>query len=282
MISFESNTFEAVYGFLANQVAHADRVDQKRWQGIDVSKDPSAACYELKNVAFEVSLSAGGALSIDDWREDIKPNLPWADDHFLERVGGEPLNPGSQWKNWPWAGSARKFANVDGFKFNHTYAERLWPRWARMTPGGKFTSENPKPDTAGHSGINYRYGDLRDLVELLVDDPSTRQAYIPLFFPEDTGISDGGRKPCTLGYQFTLRDGRLNIWYPMRSCDFARHFRDDCYLAVRLLLWVIDQCRIADPTDWGEVIPGSYSMWITSLHIFENDRRQIMNRVCQH
>lgn len=126
-------------------------------------------------------------------------------------------------------------------------------------------------------GINWSYGDLSDLVDLLAHEPTTRQAWIPLFFPEDTGTGDGGRKPCTLGYNFLCRRGQLHVWYPLRSCDFVRHFPDDCYLAVRLLLWVLDRCREIDPDVWDSVVPGTYAMHCTSLHVFANDLIQMRN-----
>lgn len=262
--------FPGVWSQLSTLMRSALQVDNARWQGINVAKDPSARMYELRNVCFEVDL--GGVEDLDHWRREITPNLPWADDHFAERVGGHPLNPGVEWANWPWGKSAAKFRDA-GEQFNHTYQERLWPRYARMTPEGIL-------QTQGHGltprkGIAWEYGDLDSIVDLLIRDPFTRQAWIPLFFPEDTGWADGGRKPCTLGYQFLRRGEGLHMWYPLRSCDLVRHFADDCYLAVRLLLWVLDRCREKDPEEWNGARPGTYAMHMTSLHCFENDRRTL-------
>lgn len=142
-------------------------------------------------------------------------------------------------------------------RFNHSYADRLWPK--RLEGGSDFV------------GQHWTYGDLNDFVDLLVKYPNTRQAWIPLFFPEDTGIADDARKMCSLGYQVIVRGGQSHIWYPLRSCDFVRHWRDDCYLAVRLLLWVTDQCRLRSEA-WRNIVPGTYSMHMTSLHIFEGDQ----------
>jgi thymidylate synthase len=125
-------------------------------------------------------------------------------------------------------------------------------------------------------GVRYRYGDLGDVVDLLVKNPLTRNAYLPVWFPEDTGIVHGGRAPCTLGYLFRLRDNALSIAYYIRSCDFRRHFQDDVYLTIRLLLWVIERCREKDRR-WDSVVPGKFSMHIGSLHIFKNDYRQMFH-----
>lgn len=281
MLSLQMKNFADVRGFLTNQIMSAPQVKTERWQGLDVKDNPAATSYELRNVCFEVPLS--GVEDLAHWRADTAANIPWADDHFLERVGGEPLNPGVQWKSWPWATSADRHRNGDSI-FNHTYMERLWPKWARKTVGGElpitYGTRKLPPRLSGitsHLGITSTYGDLQDLVELLVKEPFTRQAWIPLFFPEDTGWGDGGRKPCTLGYQIMIRmEGETpfaHIWYPLRSVDLIRHFPDDCYLAVRLLIWVLQECRARDPKFWNGVAVGSYAMHMTSLHIFENDKR---------
>ena len=131
----------------------------------------------------------------------------------------------------------------------------------------------PDKDPRPKYGIAHYYGDLQDVVDLLSAEPHNRQSFIPLFFPEDTGMGDGGRKPCTIGYQFICREDQLHIWYPLRSCDFVRHWQDDCYMAVRLLLWVLDRCREKNPGFWSKVTPGTYAMHMTSLHIFAGDRK---------
>jgi hypothetical protein len=262
-------SFSTVDQILDKALREAPAVRTERWQGVAHNQDTR----ELLNASFTVDLQ--GIEELDHWRQDIRTNLPWADDHFLERVGGQPLNPGVQWANWPWGRSAGNFKQE---RFNHTYMERLWPKFARRTedgqlPMGKGARKYPRIDNRPRLGIAWAYGDLLDLVELLAAEPHTRQAWIPLFFPEDTGPADGGRKPCTLGYQIIVRDGKAHIYYPLRSCDFIRHWADDCYLAVRLLQWIIDQCRLKSDA-WYDISPGTYSMHMTSLHIFETDLKE--------
>lgn len=373
----------------------AQTVHTERWQGADISKKPEMRTEELLNAHIVIPLK--GIEDLDHWRKDIKPNLPWADDHFAERTCGEPLNPGKAWEYWPYNKSADKFrtpalgprlpvqdwAYLAGFLDGEGtiyYRPKALPRWqgvvrvyqkslpvlqhlfgtfkvGKIVVRGEGEWESTLPDGSpcdnpmcywqinainevrwlltellphlhvkkakakealdviagspingswnedskkkvwdqeweprfNHSymsrlwpkhldsgspmmGHGWTYGDLRDLVELLANEPLTRQAWIPLFFPEDTGRGDGGRKPCTLGYQFFMRNNLLHIYYPLRSCDYVRHMRDDCYLAVRLLLWVLDRCRELNPEVWNTVRPGIYSMHMTSLHIFANDR----------
>lgn len=278
-------TFQGARGryeqaFLSPQ---ANRIVPGRWQGVDVSTKPEMATWELLNQSFCVPLRS--IETLEYWATDTGANLPWADVHFAERVGGNPLNPGESWKSWPWGHSADKFRIHEG-QFDHTYMERFWPKYAGYGDrvDDLLTEENHKKDPREpvmvwkRQGIRFEYGDLNDLVEHLLEDPTTRQAYLPVWFPEDGTCK--GRKPCTLGYHFIQRYGYLHITYYIRSCDFVRHWGDDCYLAVRLLLWILDRLRERDGR-WLSVMPGLYTMHIVSLHIFENDRAQIQAKASE-
>ena len=235
------------------------------WQGVDISQKPEMATHELLNYTFQVPVCTTDLFLLGS---DIKPNLPWADDHFQERVCGYPLNPGKEWANWPYAKSADTFRDSNG-QFNHSYMERYWPRLAGGTMD--FSDREPYEETRiPNRGVRGVYGDLDDVVNQLVNDPTTRQAYLPIFFPEDTGAVNGGRVPCSLGYHFILRGGYLHISYWLRSCDLVRHFRDDIYLTVRLLLWMVEELKQRS-MELKEVKPGIYTMYITSLHCFRND-----------
>lgn len=263
--------FPEVYQYLKDLFSHhTERVHTERWQGIDISNRPEAEMYEILFQGFEIPMVTE---DLEYHRLMIQPNLPWADDHFEERVCGEPLNPGVEWKNWPYALRADSFR--DEGQFNHNYMERYWPKFAGITPDGKLTERvalyTPR------RGIRHEYGDLQNVVNLLCKEPLTRQAYMPVWFPEDTGDIHNGRKPCSLGYHFIVRQEKLHVVYDIRSCDFIRHFRDDVYLTIRLALWVLDQCKKDDLTRppeyqvWKDIDPGLFIMHITSLHMFRND-----------
>lgn len=236
----------------------AMQVRGSRWQGVDISTKPEMATRELLNQSLQVPLR--GLEELDYWATDTGANLPWADVHFDERVGGEPLNPGESWKSWPWGHSADKFRVHEG-QFDHTYMERFWPKRA----GNEHTRCNMDRHLFG---IRFEYGDLNDLVAHLQEDPLTRQAYLPIWFPEDGTCK--GRKPCTLGYHFINRYDYLHVTYYIRSCDFVRHWGDDCYLTVRLLLWILDRLRERDER-WRVVKPGMFTFHCVSLHLFEAD-----------
>lgn len=223
------------------------KVVTEKWQGIDNTQNPM---WETLNTSFSFVIPK----TIQELREEVKPNLPWADDHFQERVGGEPINPGNEYKNWPFYVYKKendKF-RTENEKFSHSYMERIW--------------------TPALEGIRYEYGNFDKVLDLLQNEPFTRQAFLPIWFPEDTGATHGGRVPCTIGYHFIRRAEWFHVVYYIRSCDYLRHFRDDIYLAIRKLHWILDNLKERDPEKWGNVTPGTYTMHITSLHVFEAEK----------
>ncbi len=220
-------------------------VKPHKWQAIEAI----LGMWEVFNYAFTCKISE----DIDELKKQIQPNLPWADIHFKERVGGEPLNPPPSYSLWPYYRQDENWRRVDK-KFSHSYPERMW--------------------TPKLQGIRYKYGDLKDVITLLSSDPYTRQAFLPLWFPEDTGAVHGERVPCTIGYWFIHRDNNLSIIYPIRSCDFRRHLRNDIYLACRLLLWVLNELRKEDKY-WNNIKPGTLTMQIWNLHVFEGEQNFI-------
>lgn len=228
-------------------------IQTESWQGISIKGKPYTEMLEKLFVSFQAPMPRN-TLTL---KNEIKPNLPWADNHFLERIGGEPLNPGEAFKEWPFYGRDKEMRPEDE-KFSHTYMERYWPKNANR-------------------GIRYEYGDLLDVIGLLGREPHTRQAFLPIWFPEDTGNKNNVRVPCTLGYHFILRESYLHVVYYIRSCDYFRHFRDDIYLTCRLVLWLVDELRRSAslPLIWDDVKPGLFTMHITSLHIFSIETNKL-------
>lgn len=224
---------------------HDNGVDVKTatWQGGDAPD----AMIELIHAGFVAPMYADELSAT----EALAPWQPWASDHFQERTGGLPLNPPPSNAHWAKAGSAGDYlSKVDPTKFSHSYPERMW---ASKVPG--FSQ-----------GYRFANGDLGHLVEVLRKDPTTRQAYLPLWFPEDiTAALDGERVPCTLGYHFMMREGQLHVFYPMRSLDAVRHLHNDLWFVNMLALWVIQQAGL-------DAVPGLLNFQASSLHCFKNDR----------
>lgn len=183
---------------------------------------------EILNASFEAKIPE----TFLEITKQCNPTLPWAEVHFEERVSGLPLNPPPSYSQW--LKNAGDSLEANG-KFSHSYPERM-------------------------------HENLFKLVELFKRDPHTRQGYLPIWFPEDGLTSLQNRRvPCTLGWHWILRDGSLNCFYPMRSCDAIRHFHNDVYFAARLTLWLIEQAKL-------DAAPGYLNFHAVSFHCFANDR----------
>lgn len=206
-------------------------VRPKTMQDKIIEGNPEYETTELQNYCYTI---------LDANSKDI-PNVtqPWADAEFIERItepkDGEFINPGEAWK-------LRENVWGEFFhngKFGYSYNELIWNN-------NQFTK----------------------IVERLKQDPDSRQLWISLWDPtRDPDLLGGvSRVPCSLGYGFQVREGKLNMHYIMRSCDFSTHFANDVYLAIKLLEYV------AELTGY-EV--GNFTHSIFSLHIYRKDLKEV-------
>lgn len=217
---------------------HGQIIETKSWQGL---KNPPA---------FKEYLHAYSVIpmtdNVDQLKGECDPFLPWADLHFQERISGAPLNPPPSHQLWL-KGNERFMSSDD--QFSHSYPERFW--------ASKVQDHS--------TGIRFSIGDYQDLITLLQKEPDTRQAYLPIWFPEDIfAATMGERVPCTLGYHFIVRNGQLDLFYPMRSCDVLRHMHNDIYMANLLALDVIRKAGL-------DCKVGDLHFHVTSLHCFKDD-----------
>ena len=161
---------------------------------------------------------------------------PWADAEFDERINpAGNINPGSAWE-------LRKDVWTEYMhegKMAYTYNERIM-----------FNNQ------------------LEKIIERLKADHDSRQLWLSIWNPGIDPDKLGGisRVPCSLGYNFQFRDGKLNMHYVMRSCDFNTHFRNDVYLAIRLLEYVAERAGL-------EV--GNFTHTMFSLHVYKKDIKEV-------
>lgn len=252
---------------MADKLLQTEPFNAGKWQQLDVSGSNAHDTYELQNVTAWYEMPEEG----DEAIRCIEPDLPWAEGHFQERVAGWPVNPGDWHDKWPYHANGAEL-HLRGKIYDHNYMERFWPTKLYFEMGEipdhiKGAAVAPVPFT----GYRFGVGDLDDVVRQLADNIGTRQAYLPIFFPEDTGATQGQRVPCTLGYHFMVRDGRLNLTYHMRSCEVYRHFTNDVYMAVRLAQWV----RAFLHARGHKIDMGQLTMQIASFHGFVGDREKI-------
>lgn len=158
---------------------------------------------------------------------------------ILDRVDRNRLNPGNSYKIrmdlWQKLMSKR-----DDGKFDYTYSER----------------------------INYE-AQLDNAIDALKDDIHSRRAMIMIFQPEDTMESVGfqTRIPCSISYQFLIRNNKLMVLYYIRSNDYFKHFAIDIWLTHAIQDYVCQQLQ--------EVYPGlkvgSLNYYAGSFHAYNED-----------
>lgn len=163
---------------------------------------------------------------------------------FLDRLSENHRNPGSSYKYRPHIWS--EF--LHNGKFAYTYNERMKPQIVRT-----FEELRTRPETRQaiinlHTNICPTFKDGLNIVTPSMD-----------FF--NTGGS--GRIPCSMYYQFMIRENKLDLIYTMRSCDFLTHFPVDLMLALRLQTFFANNLA--------EVEVGTFTYFTGSLHAYMKD-----------
>ena len=163
--------------------------------------------------------------------------LKYCEQEIRDRTSGEELNPGNSYliRNDYWS----NFLEGTG-KFSYQYAERL--------------------------NMNHQF---ESVINCLRNDPGTRQAVLSMWYPEldmvDTKLGGGNRIPCSLNYQFMIRNNRLHCIYHMRSSNFFEHLPIDLICAAGMMNYVVE--RLQDTYPGLKV--GSLSYLGGSLHGFK-------------
>ena len=122
-------------------------------------------------------------------------------------------------------------------------------------------------DELGRVNSNYGYqwqreNQLDNVIEMLKDNPNTRQATISIY--DGKQIESGVYKydtPCTYAVQFTIVDDKLNMCVTMRSNDLWYGFCNDQYCFSRLQLMIADKL---------EIRLGTYFHFAHNLHLYNN------------
>ena len=161
-------------------------------------------------------------------------HFDWAQGELHERLGDVEHNPGEAWKLWPelWT----KYLDESGH-FDYTYRQQIWS-WRQ----------------------------IECVVLELEARPNSRRAVISIW-DDKRGSARQHRKqrvPCSMYYQFFLRDGNLDMIYNMRSCDLITHYPYDVALACGLRDDVIRRLE-------GAVKPGWFQHHAGSLHAYRKD-----------
>jgi len=171
-----------------------------------------------------------------EWLKSLGYNLDWAKEEFEERVSPFPINPGRAWERREKAWS--EF--IHNGKFSYTYNERIREQ-------------------------------LNEIIDLLNTKPHSRQAIITIYDQHSDLKNAGGQRriPCSMYYQFFIREGKLHLIYNIRSNDFKEHFPYDVWLAAEMQKYVADRNRTVS----GKC--GDFIYFCGSLHTFMRDSQEM-------
>lgn len=100
------------------------------------------------------------------------------------------------------------------------------------------------------------------IIQELISRPNTRQAILSFYESTKDMMNWGGndRVPCSLTYQFLIRDNMLHIIYNQRSCDYTLFYASDVYTTIKLMQYVAKRVGVE---------PGYFYHMLGSLHTFK-------------
>lgn len=161
----------------------------------------------------------------------------YCETEFRDRINPVALNPGNSYKIrkdlWQ-----KLMSKENPEKFDYTYSERMNTQ-------------------------------IIEVINTLKDDIHSRRAMLMVFSPEDSSDSCGfeTRIPCSVSYQFLIRNDKLMILYYIRSNDYFKHFAIDIWLTQALQSYIAEE--LADTYPGLKV--GSLHYYAGSLHAYKGD-----------
>lgn len=186
----------------------------------------------------------------------INYGVKYAGCKTLFNVGFEIQNPMDNEINTPWR------------KWKKDYADYEWDWYLSENPNAEAISERASiwksmMDENGNVQSNYgwqlsRNNQLQKVIDKLRNEPDTRQAVVSIY---DGKEIDNYSKdtPCTLGLQFYIFDGCLNMSVMMRSNDLVYGFCNDQYTFSKY------QEKIANELN---LKVGTYFHFVNNMHIY--------------
>jgi thymidylate synthase len=192
---------------------------------------------ELIGVSFTIAKPLNGRKEMLDFlfKSDSDRIEKYCMQEHADRTGGIPLNPGNSYKirqdMW------QKFIVGEETKFDYTYSERI-------------------------------ESDLETVVQILAEDKHSRQAVLSIWDKSDLDKAGGDtRIPCSLNFQFMIRNNQLYLIYSLRSNDYFGHHAIDIWLAAEMIKYMTNRMKEYYPT----LKTGSLIYFCSSFHAYNWD-----------
>lgn len=208
---------------------------QDKW----VKGDKGFYTKELIGYSYKVSqadLKLDEMVSFLYKDRDAEGVLNYCQLELQDRLAGVAKNPGdahkSRYSLW------EEFLE-DKKKFAYTYSERI-----------------ADPDLVRDQ--------ISNVIEELKNSPDSRQAIVQIFnyLYDHKNIGGKHRIPCSMHYQFLLRNKKLHGIYVMRSNDLLTHYVVDIWLACKIQMHIAEQLGVG---------VGSFTYFGGSLHAYAKD-----------
>jgi thymidylate synthase len=199
---------------------------------------------ELIGVSFLISkpLEERDTMLRFIFKDEYDKISKYCEQEFKDRVSKEELNPGNSYKVRLdlWQGFMSK---TDGEKFDYTYSDRIC-----------------------RDGMDQ----VVCCIEALKEDIHSRRAMVMIFDGDLDGPNMKGaetRIPCSISYQFLVRNNRVYCIYYIRSNDYFKHFGIDIYLAAEMIKYITEELKSTYP----DIKTGSLTYFAGSLHAYNED-----------
>ena len=271
-----SNPLEAVREVERDLWEMGINVHPQTMQDKAIADDPDYKTKELQAYGFQISQWS--------WKRDIEAAmvnyvltgklgegvheslynlLGYIEQEIMDRVGGEPMNPGRSYLKRPevW----EQFLH-DG-KFAYTYSERITPQLSRLLDELKVRPDTRQGIINFHSNICpvMTSSEFESAQLTKFQDGKSLRDYANNPVQESVDLRNmggSGRIPCSMYYQAMNRNGKLDLIYTMRSCDFLVHFPVDIALALRFQAFLASQLGLP---------VGMFTYFTGSLHAYQKD-----------
>lgn len=158
---------------------------------------------------------------------------------IADRVSGQCLNPGNSYKIRLDLWQKLMSKDIQGM-FDYTYAERI-------------------------NGLHQ----IDNVISALKEDEHSRRAMISIWDAEDSQNIEGfsTRVPCSISYQFFIRNNKLIVLYYIRSNDYFKHFAIDIWLTHALQEFI----RVELTKVYPGLKCGSLTYFGGSFHAYNED-----------
>ncbi|MBW2982610.1 thymidylate synthase [Candidatus Woesearchaeota archaeon] len=224
-------------------------VPVKHYQNVQLEGEDQNT-KELIGVSFLISKPLLGRTEMIEFlfKDESKRILEYCVQEHADRTSGKAFNPGNSYKIRIdlWQGL---MAKKDKEKFDYTYAERM------------SGYEAPQANQ------------IDNCVKALEEDIHSRRAMLLIWdLLNDTQEITGAntRVPCSISYQFLIRNNRLYCIYYIRSNDYFKHFAIDIWQAAEMIKYMVNRLQPKYP----DLKPGSLTYFAGSLHAYNEDLKK--------